>query len=536
MDKKIISGSFWLSFGSIFSRVLGVVYLIPWLAMIGSPTNQTVAQALFNTAYTPYALFIALGTAGFPSAIARRVAFFNGEDSFINSKHIAFAGFGFMVLSGIICGGLLYGLAPVLAANSPVSSVANATVAIRCLVPAIVILPSMSILRGWFQGNGDLKPFGISQLWEQFIRIIVILGGTYLLIEVWHQSYVQAVFISVAAAFVGAIASYLYLLGHLWRQRGTYRQLTAQSQTGKQHAAGQLLKMIGYESIPFVIVGSGITLSQLVDQLFFKQIMQGLLHQSAAMTQYVFTIFSANPNKITTVIVSLAMAVAETSLPLLAGKLGNIKENRPQIGALLTNNFQLLTFVLLPLVILVSVFAYPTYGIFFNFDGAGATYLVANVWQSLVLGLALDLLTVLQALRMSKKATTYLLTGLGIKIVLQLPMVYCFQGYGALLTTAIAFGWITVVSWRLIRRSYAVKLRAIGPIARLNLVFAVVATILVDGCQWLIGNFFFTSKLLAMGYVGVLGLITLGLYLWLANRLGVSELIFKRPIKLALRR
>ncbi|KRK39544.1 oligosaccharide flippase family protein [Levilactobacillus parabrevis] len=536
MDKKIISGSFWLSFGSIFSRILGVVYLIPWLAMIGSPQHQTVAQALFNTAYTPYALFIALGTAGFPSAIARRVAFFNGEDSFINSKHIAYAGFGFMLVSGVICGALLYGLAPILAANSPVSSVANATFAIRCLVPAIVILPSMSILRGWFQGNGDLKPFGISQLWEQFIRIIVILGGTYWLIEISHQGYVQAVFVSVAAAFVGAVASYLYLLGHLWRQRGVYRQMTAKSQTGKQHAAGKLLRMIGYESIPFVIVGSGITLSQLIDQLFFKQIMQGLLHQSAEATQYVFTIFSANPNKITTVIVSLAMAVAETSLPLLAGKLADIKKNRQEIGALLTNNVQLLTFVLLPLVVLVSTFAYPIYGIFFNFDGAGATYLVANVWQSLILALALDLLTVLQALRMSKKATTYLLTGLGIKLVLQLPLVYLFQGYGALLTTGIAFGWITIVSWRLIRRSYAVALGGIRPIIRLNLVFAVLATILVDGCQWLFGSVFFTGKLLTMGYAAVLGLIAVGLYVWLANRLGVAQLIFKRPLKLEIRR
>jgi len=273
-----------------------------------------------------------------------------------------------------------------------------------------------------------------------------------------------------------------------------------------------------------------------VDQLFFKQIMQGLLHQSAAVTPYVFTIFSANPNKLTTVIVSLAMAVAETSLPLLAGKLSDIKANRTQIGALLTNNFQLLTFVLLPLVIMVSAFAYPVYGIFFNFDGAGATYLVANVWQSLVLGLALDFLTVLQALRMSKKATTYLLIGLGIKLVLQLPAVYVFQGYGALLTTAIAFGWITIASWRLIRRSYAVKLDAILPIIKLNLVFAVAATILVDGCQWLLGHVFFTGKLLTMGYVGVLGLLTLGLYVWLANRLGVAQLIFKRPLKVALHR
>lgn len=43
--------------------------------MIGY-TNIASAQALFNSAYTPYALFISLGTAGFPSAIARRVALY----------------------------------------------------------------------------------------------------------------------------------------------------------------------------------------------------------------------------------------------------------------------------------------------------------------------------------------------------------------------------------------------------------------------------------------------------------------------------
>ena len=77
MDKKLFQDRLALVWEH-FSRILGVVYLIPWLAMIGSPQHQTVAQALFNTAYTPYALFIALGTA-VPSAIARRVAFLMGR-------------------------------------------------------------------------------------------------------------------------------------------------------------------------------------------------------------------------------------------------------------------------------------------------------------------------------------------------------------------------------------------------------------------------------------------------------------------------
>ncbi|WP_289978899.1 hypothetical protein [Lactobacillus sp. UCMA15818] len=82
MNKKLLAGSFWLSFGSVFSRALGVLYLIPWLAMMGSKENINAAQALFNSTYNIYAIFLSLGMAGFPSAIARKVAMYNGKDEF----------------------------------------------------------------------------------------------------------------------------------------------------------------------------------------------------------------------------------------------------------------------------------------------------------------------------------------------------------------------------------------------------------------------------------------------------------------------
>ena len=73
MKNKLLSGAFWMMLGSILSRILGIVYLIPWLIMMGNPQHQNAAQAIFNTAYTPYALFLSLGTAGFPTAPACRL-------------------------------------------------------------------------------------------------------------------------------------------------------------------------------------------------------------------------------------------------------------------------------------------------------------------------------------------------------------------------------------------------------------------------------------------------------------------------------
>lgn len=51
----LIKGSAWLSVGNMVSRVLGVVYLIPWMAMLGS--YGTRANGLFNQGYTIYAIF-----------------------------------------------------------------------------------------------------------------------------------------------------------------------------------------------------------------------------------------------------------------------------------------------------------------------------------------------------------------------------------------------------------------------------------------------------------------------------------------------
>ena len=53
--------------------------------MLGSYHNQLNAQALFNSSYTPYALFLSVGTAGLPSVIAREVSQLNSQNRYKDS-------------------------------------------------------------------------------------------------------------------------------------------------------------------------------------------------------------------------------------------------------------------------------------------------------------------------------------------------------------------------------------------------------------------------------------------------------------------
>ena len=495
--------------------------------MLGSYHNQLNAQALFNSSYTPYALFLSVGTAGLPSVIAREVSQLNSQNRYKDSLYITKLGLIIMLVMGLACGILLYVTAPIIAKNSPVDSVASATISIRVLVPAVIILPSMSMVRGWFQGNNDMKPYGISQLWEQFARILFILLATLLIIEVFHHDYVTAVYFSVFGACVGAIASYLYLFAYLRKRWGHYKQLLENSEERALNNVTRSLLNLWYASIPFVLLGSFITVTQLVDQLLFKQVLINFNHLSSTYVSYIYTIFSANPSKITTVIISLATAVSETSLPLLAGLKFKSKDRQESIKKLLLENYRLLLFVLLPVVALGAFAASPIYTVLFSHDSLGAYYLVENIVQSLLAGLVMNSLTLLLALNMNKLAVIYMVWGVVFKVILQVPMTMFMNADGAILSTDISFLIVIWLSYHKLNKTYGIRLTSLLPIVVTNEIYIVILFIY----QLLIGNHFnHLGRVGSFIYLAIFGLIFLGLYVLISNLMGISQEIFGKKI------
>lgn len=443
MKNKMLSGAFWMSFGSIFSRVLGVLYIILWLAMFKTTQQQYTAQALYNAAYTPYGLFLALGTSGFPTAISRKIALYNSQNRYLDSKRLFKAGILFMSISGIVCGILFYLAAPMIASNSPVMSQGAATFVLRSLVPALMILPTMSIIRGWFQGHQDMKPFGVSQLIEQFIRVVGILTFTYVTFCVMNKSLTLAVALSTFAAFIGAIGSLVYLLKYYRRKKRLYRWQERHSLPATNIDVKGLFLEIVKEAVPFVYVGAGVTLNQLIDQFSFKQIMQWASNYGITEIQNMFTLFSANPGKITTIVTSLATAISDTTLPIIAGLIGNRKKISSTVG----DNFKLLTVLLVPFVMTLAVLSIQVNTIFFGYNLKGSILMKYAILISLLLSLFLDITTLIQSLGKHRLAIILLSFGLIVKIVLQVPMIWLFHEYGALLATTVAFGIIVFLGF-----------------------------------------------------------------------------------------
>ncbi|MDE7493165.1 oligosaccharide flippase family protein, partial [Streptococcus agalactiae] len=94
---------------------------------------------------------------------------------------------------------------------------------LRSLTLAVLVFPSMSVLRGFFQGFNNLKPYAISQVAEQIIRVIWMLLTAFYIMRLGSGDYIAAVTQSTFAAFVGMFASIAVLLYFLWR----YNMLSA---------------------------------------------------------------------------------------------------------------------------------------------------------------------------------------------------------------------------------------------------------------------------------------------------------------------
>ncbi|MDN6029290.1 MAG: polysaccharide biosynthesis protein [Lactobacillus sp.] len=426
---KMLKGSAWMTFGSIISRVLGVIYIIPWYAWMGAYGN--IANALTAKSYNIYSLFLIVSTAGIPGAVAKQIAKYNALDEYRVGQKLFKHGLALMALFGVLCAMIMYFAAPILAAED-----LRQVPVLRSLAFAVVVIPVMSIFRGYFQGYSNMMPSAMSQFVEQLARVIWILLTAYVIMRVQHGNYLDAVTQSNLAAFVGAIFGILLLCVFYLRQKRQVDQWIADSQGNLQVSTGSLFLEIIQQSIPFIIIDSGITLYQLIDQYTFHPLIASFVHVSYDQIESWYALFGLNANKLIMVTVSIATAMAVTAIPLLSG--AHAQKNWQDIAYQLENTLQLFFFVMIPASFGMAAVSRPIYTVFYGPDPLGTAILVQSAITAITLGFFTVLLATQQGLSENGLAIKYLLTGLVIKLVLQYPMILLFNVFGPLTATNVA--------------------------------------------------------------------------------------------------
>ncbi len=282
MSSKLLRGTLILTLGTMVSKVLGLFYVIPFYEIVGY--RGTV---LYNYSYVPYTIFISIATAGIPLAVAKFISKYNALEEYGVGRKLFKSGLLVMLATGVVSFLIMYMSAPLLADvviqdKDQVTSVKDVITVIRAVSFALIVVPFMSLIRGFFQGHQSMGPSAVSQVVEQIVRIAFVLVGAYVVLNVLDGSITQAVSVATFAAFIGAIGSLLILFWYWVKRKPYLDEILLQDKGTIDISLSQIYKEILIYAAPFVFVGIANPLFQLIDQLTFNKAMvsMGLAKQT----------------------------------------------------------------------------------------------------------------------------------------------------------------------------------------------------------------------------------------------------------------
>ncbi|WP_151620816.1 putative polysaccharide biosynthesis protein [Streptococcus intermedius] len=507
-QKQMLLGTAWLTASNFISRFLGAIYIIPWYIWMGK--HGAEANGLFTMSYNIYAWFLLISTAGVPVAVAKQVAKYNTMDQKDHSFTLIREFLKFMLLLGAIFAVVMYLLSPFFA---HVSGVGRELIPVmQSLSWAVLVFPAMSVIRGFFQGFNNLKPYAISQIAEQVIRVIWMLLATFFIMKWGSKDYVVAVTQSTFAAFIGMFASMAVLVYFLWKANLLSSILHKPVSSTNINSRALLVDTIR-EAIPFIITGSAIQLFQIIDQVTFINVMKWFTNYTNSQLVVMFSYFSANPNKITMILIAVATSIGGVGIPLLTENY--VKGDLKSAARLVQDNLSMLLLFLLPATIGSVLVARPLYTIFYGKpDRLALGLFIFAMLQTVILGIYTVLSPMIQALFQNRKAIIYFGYGVLVKLVLQIPFIYLFRAYGPLLATTVGLIVPIVLMYQHIRQVTGLNQRILVKRSLLIGILTAIMSLLIAIVEVVLGVVFHPngriSSMLYLIMIGGLGIIIYG--------------------------
>ncbi|MCD1277566.1 polysaccharide biosynthesis protein [Streptococcus sinensis] len=506
-QQQMLRGTAWLTASNFISRLLGAIYIIPWYIWMGR--HGAEANGLFTMGYNIYAWFLLISTAGVPVAVAKQVAKYNTIDKEEHSFTLIREFLKFMLLLGAVFAVIMYLLSPVFASMSGGGK--DLIPVMQSLSWAVLIFPSMSVIRGFFQGFNNLKPYAISQIAEQVIRVIWMLLTAFFIMKIGSGNYVEAVTQSTFAAFIGMLASMGVLVFYLWKT-GMLRSILDKPENSAEIKGRTLLWDTVREAIPFIITGSAIQLFQIIDQMTFINSMKWFTRLNESQLKVMFAYFSANPNKITMILIAVATSIGGVGIPLLTENY--VKGDLKATARLVQDNLSMLLFFILPATIGSVLVAEPLYTVFYGKpDSLALGLFIFAMLQTIILSIYTVLAPMIQALFQNRKAIIYFLYGVAVKLVLQIPLIYLFKAYGTLLATTIGLIIPIVLMYQEIRKVTGLNPRNLKKRTILTCILTVLMTLVVLISEFIIGYLFQPSgRISSFIYLAIIGGIGVAVY------------------------
>ncbi|MER1998748.1 MAG: polysaccharide biosynthesis protein [Lysinibacillus sp.] len=198
--KTFMRGALLLTVAAILAKLLSAIYRIPFQNMVGDKGFY-----VFQQVYPFASIFVVLASSGFAVAISKLLI---DEQQLQKRQQMKRAIFSYLMLLGLLFFTVLFIGAPIFSSWMGDEQL-TALIRVAALVP--LTLPFIAILKGGYQADNDMQTIAYAQLIEQFTRVVIILGGT-LIVMVTTKSIYTAGTVAILGIVIGSFSSLLYLI------------------------------------------------------------------------------------------------------------------------------------------------------------------------------------------------------------------------------------------------------------------------------------------------------------------------------------
>ncbi len=488
MSNKIVRGTMLLTGAAFLSKFLGMIYVIPFNELVG-----TKGGALYLYAYNPYTILISISTIGVPLATSKFISKYNSLGDYYTGMRMFKLGIILMSITGVISFLILFFSADWIAHSFVVdddygNSVADVKMVIRMVSFALLIIPGMSIIRGFFQGNQSMGPTAVSQVIEQIVRIAFVLISAFIIIKIYDGTIATAVGFATFAAFVGALASLAVLIRY-WVKRKDYIMTKVDAQIVKEEIPiRDLMQELFAYAGPFILVSMAIPLYQNVDTFTFNKAMASI--GQGNISEAAFAAINLYGHKLIIIPVTLATGISMTIIPVLTQSFTN--NDYVNLKKQINQTLQIVFVVVVPAVVGLSVLSYEAYGALYGLADIELTsYLLA--WYApvaLLFALYAVSAAILQGINQQNFAVVGLMIGFAVKIGLNTLMIQQFGAIGSILTTMLAVLIAATINLVRIRSSIGFSYNEVFKRLLLVILFSSIMLVSLLGFKYLINMLF----------------------------------------------
>lgn len=457
---NFLQGAIVATLSIVICKILGLLYVIPFYSIIG-----TQGGALYSYAYSIYSIFLSLSTCGIPIAVSKLVSEYNALKEYINKEVVYKIALKIMVSIGILSFIIMFVFAKSIAymfignieGGNTLNEVATA---IRVVSIALLVVPQQSVIRGYLEGHGMITTTSISSVLEQFVRVIIIIVGSFITVKVLKLPINCAVYVAIFAASIAALSSYIYLRIKVKNNKKNLNIV----QVTDSYSKKDILKKIIYYALPFVLIDLIKSLYGMVDSVTVVKTLVKLGY-SMETAETVFGVIATWGTKLNMIIISISMGITISLVPNLSASLA--KKNFKDVNQKINQSLNIMLFFTIPMSVGISFLAKPVWIIFYGYNQISINVFRVFILQVIFFGLYTTIINISQTLNETKNSLIMLIGSFVFKVILNIPSMYLLKYigidayYGSIVVNALVEGLTFIITLLLLKKKYNFKFRFI---------------------------------------------------------------------------